>query len=113
MSETQRSDNDKIWVVKRNGEVRGPVSLSQLRRGIKAGKVPPDSEVAEEGSSKWQSVRDLVARFEPAVVLNDQSAAAPPGSNEGDGDDPADAAFPAGPGGIGSTSNSSRTFTCV
>jgi hypothetical protein len=43
--------SDDAFYVRSNGENRGPVSFSQLRRGVAAGKIPLDARVARAGAS--------------------------------------------------------------
>lgn len=56
----ESSTHDEVWercewyVRTADGDsIVGPVTLNQIYRGLKAGKVPPDAEVTKEGSNTW------------------------------------------------------------
>jgi uncharacterized protein DUF4339 len=52
------------WYVKvGDDEPVGPVSANQIARGVKAGKIPEDAEVARMGATYWEEVFES-----PAVV---------------------------------------------
>jgi hypothetical protein len=48
-----------VWVD--GSDPVGPVSVNQIARGIRAGKVPDDACVARSGSRFWQEVLDTEA----------------------------------------------------
>jgi hypothetical protein len=45
-----------VWI--EGGDVVGPVSLNQLARGLKAGKVPSDASIQRHGDVWWSGVLD-------------------------------------------------------
>jgi hypothetical protein len=45
-----------VWV--EGGDAVGPVSANQIARGILAGKVPRDAQVARHGDDAWFEVLD-------------------------------------------------------
>jgi hypothetical protein len=52
------------WMVRRAGETRGPVTREALQGGFEAGLVPPDSEVAAQGSSARRPTKGCLGRKE-------------------------------------------------
>jgi hypothetical protein len=50
------------WYVQvEDGEPVGPVSVNQIARGIRAGKVPEDARIARSGGEGWEEVLDSEA----------------------------------------------------
>jgi hypothetical protein len=45
-----------VWI--EGSDVIGPVSLNQLARGIKAGKVPGDASIQRHGDVWWSGILD-------------------------------------------------------
>ena len=48
-----------IWLVRSDDNVVGPVSIELIERGIAAGKIPDDAEMAYAGGGEWQRVLDI------------------------------------------------------
>ncbi|MBW2453322.1 MAG: hypothetical protein JRI68_02375 [Deltaproteobacteria bacterium] len=49
----------KHWLVRSDGNVIGPVSLELLERGLEAGKIPVEAEMALLGGNTWRSVSEI------------------------------------------------------
>ena len=47
----------------------GPVSVDQIARGIRAGKVPGDAQIARYGGADWENVLDSRAVVEALKAL--------------------------------------------
>jgi hypothetical protein len=61
----KRSPHDVVkWLVyAEGGDVVGPVSASQVARGIRAGRVPTDASIQAAGEVFWTGVLE-----EPAII---------------------------------------------
>jgi hypothetical protein len=53
-------DGGKVWMVRVAGDVRGPVSLEEMRQAAEAGRIPSDAKVAMQGDPSWRALRDVV-----------------------------------------------------
>ena len=49
----------KSWLVRCGTNVVGPVSIELIERGIEAGKIPLDAEMAFGGGGEWRSVAEI------------------------------------------------------
>ena len=56
-----------VWV--EEGDPVGPVSADQIARGIKAGRVPGDAQVARAGGTHWTEVLDSSAVVDALKAL--------------------------------------------
>lgn len=57
------------WLLRDGDRIVGPVSLDLLERGIRAGKVPLDAEMALDGHDEWLPVSRVLPRVRPEVHL--------------------------------------------
>ncbi|RLB65472.1 MAG: hypothetical protein DRI90_01940 [Deltaproteobacteria bacterium] len=53
------------WLVRSGTKVIGPVSLELLERGLEAGKIPSDSEMALLGGNQWRQVAEIFPTAPP------------------------------------------------
>jgi len=56
------------WFVRRGTTVVGPVSMRLLLRGIKAGKIPRDSQARRADERGWRDLMDVVVAFASALL---------------------------------------------
>lgn len=49
----------KHWLVRAGRNVIGPVSIELLERGLEAGKIPSDAEMALLGGNEWRQVTEI------------------------------------------------------
>jgi hypothetical protein len=56
----------KLWMVRSGSNVVGPVSLELLERGLEAGKIPSDAEIADARAQHWCPVAKLYPNLMPA-----------------------------------------------
>jgi hypothetical protein len=49
----------KHWLVRASGNVIGPVSIELLERGLEAGKIPSDAEMALLGGNEWRQITEI------------------------------------------------------
>ncbi len=54
--ELSQDDNGKVWYLDVSGKPQGPFSESQIRLGLKQGKVKPDMLLFGPGMGKWDPV---------------------------------------------------------
>jgi hypothetical protein len=52
---------EAVWMVRVGDDARGPVTLEQVERGLAAGLVSADAELAQVGMSNWLPVTDVLA----------------------------------------------------
>lgn len=57
------------WFVRSGDNVVGPVSIELLERGLAAGKIPADAEMAAEGRDEWRRIADVFPRTQPVDVV--------------------------------------------
>ena len=63
-----------VWV--EGGDPVGPVSANQIARGIRAGKVPGDAQIARGGGGQWEEALEAGAVLEALKALPEESHAA-------------------------------------
>jgi hypothetical protein len=56
------------WYVSADGKTVGPVSADQIARGIRAGLVPRDAQVAFVGDGNWKDILDVPEVIEALKV---------------------------------------------
>jgi hypothetical protein len=64
------------WYVSVNGDQKGPLCTSELRRWIKEGKLKRDSFVREGGSGPWRPLRQVDLPLDWHALVNMLIAAA-------------------------------------
>ena len=65
----EASNGDEFYVSSGDGNVVGPVTLDQLRRGVEAGKVPSDVVVCPVGGTEWKPIGEVLPpTVEPQTV---------------------------------------------
>src|SRR5437899_773149 len=60
ISQEPAPSSGKTWKVREGETEVGPVSLDQIRRGLKEGRISPDAEIAPVGSADWIPVSSVV-----------------------------------------------------
>jgi hypothetical protein len=61
-------NTDDKWYVRCGPTTVGPVSMRLLLQGIKAGKIPRDSQARRADEPSWRTLMDVVVAFASALL---------------------------------------------
>jgi hypothetical protein len=57
------------WHVRAGGKVVGPVTSSQLKSAVEAGKIPASAQVKKDGTDDWQPISKMKGLSWPEVIV--------------------------------------------
>ena len=57
------------WHVRAGGKVVGPVTSSQLKSAVEAGKIPASAQVKKDGTDDWQPISKMKGLSWPEIIV--------------------------------------------